>query len=273
MFVSTFFKSLKILSVSLILGAATSCSTSNLNMSSLIGAGSQALQAATISNQQIQAYVHQYIQQLDNQSKVAPANNPYSQRLARLTQGLTSVDGIPLNFKVYLTNDVNAFACADGSVRVYSGLMDRMTDDEVLGVIGHEIGHVAHKDTKKAFQQALLSSAVLNGIGATSATAATLTSSQLAQIGQQLLSAKYSRKQESNADDYGYDFLKSNGKNPWSMALAFSKLSSMESTAATTGGLKQMFSSHPSTPARISHIVARCKKDNIAPPAGITLKQ
>lgn len=247
------------------------CSASSLNMSSLMSGASKALQAATVSDGEIQSYVHEYVAYSDKQNKVAPAGNKYTVRLARLTNGLTSVDGIPLNFKVYLTNDVNAFACADGSVRVYSGLMDRMNDDEVLGVIGHEIGHVAHKDTKKAFQQALISSAVLDGIGATSATAAALTSSQLAQIGESLLSAKYSQKQESNADDYGYDFLKSNGKNPWSMAMAFTKLESLEG-AQQSSGLQQMFSSHPSTPARINHIVERCRKDKIAPPAGCTIK-
>ena len=35
---------------------------------------------------------------------------------------------------------LNAFACADGSVRVFSSLMDIMTDEELLGVIGHEVG-------------------------------------------------------------------------------------------------------------------------------------
>lgn len=247
------------------------CSASSLNMSSLMSGASKALQAATVSDGEIQNYVHEYIAYSDKQNKVAPAGNKYAVRLAKLTDGLTSVDGVPLNFKVYLTNDVNAFACADGSVRVYSGLMDRMNDDEVLGVIGHEIGHVAHKDTKKAFQQALISSAVLDGIGATSATAAALTNSQLAQIGESLLSAKYSQKQESNADDYGYDFLKSNGKNPWSMAMAFTKLGSLEG-AQQSSGLQQMFSSHPSTPARIKHIVERCRKDKIAPPAGCSIK-
>lgn len=263
-------KKIKLAVLSLGMAAASlfgGCSTSNLNLESLIGAGQHALQAATVSDSQIQSYVHQYIQGMDQQNKVAPANSPYSIRLAKLTEGLTSVDGVPLNFKVYLTDDINAFACADGSVRVYSGLMDRMTDDEVLGVIGHEIGHVAHKDTRKAFQQALLQSAVLEGIGSTSNTAAALTSSQLAQIGQKLMSAKYSQKQESNADDYGYDFLKANGKNPWAMAYAFTKLGSLESQSASSNGLSQMFSSHPSTTSRIKHIQDRCKKDGIAQPA------
>lgn len=247
------------------------CSTSGLNMTSLMSGASKAIQAATISDSEIQSYVHEYITYSDQQNMVAPASNVYSKRLAKLTQGLNPVDGVPLNFKVYLTNDVNAFACADGSVRVYSGLMDRMTDDEVLGVIGHEIGHVAHKDTKNAFKQALLNSALLDGIASTGSTAAALTQSQLAQLGSTLVSSKFSRTQESNADDYGYDFLKANGKNPWAMAMAFSKLESMES-GAQSSQLSQMFSSHPSTPDRIQHIVDRCHKDNITPPAGCTLK-
>lgn len=240
-------------------------------MDSLMSGASKAIEAATISDGQIQNYVHEYIVYSDKQNKVAPPSNQYAQRLARLTNGLNSVDGVPLNFKVYLTNDVNAFACADGSVRVYSGLMDRMTDDEVLGVIGHEIGHVAHKDTKNAFKQALINSAILDGIASTSSQAAALSQSQLAQLGSSLVSAKYSRSQESNADDYGYDFLKANGKNPWSMAMAFSKLESMEA-GAQTNGMAQMFSSHPSTPDRIQHIINRCHKDKIAPPAGCKLK-
>lgn len=247
------------------------CSSSGLNMGSLMSGASKAIQAATVSDSQIQSYVHEYIKYSDQQNNVAPASNPYSQRLAKLTKGLNSVDGVPLNFKVYLTNDVNAFACADGSVRVYSGLMDRMTDDEVLGVIGHEIGHVAHKDTKNAFKQALINSAILDGIASTSSTAAALTQSQLAQLGSSLVSAKYSRSQESNADDYGYDFLKANGKNPWAMAMAFSKLESMEA-GAQTNGMAQMFSSHPATQDRINHIIDRCHKDHITPPAGCNLK-
>lgn len=251
--------------------AFTGCSSSGLNYETLLGGASKAIEAATISDAQIQNYVHEYVAYSDSRNKVAPGNSQYSKRLANLTRGLTTVDGVPLNFKVYLTNDVNAFACADGSVRVYSGLMDRMNDDEVLGVIGHEIGHVAHKDTKNAFKHALFTSAILDGVASTSNTAAALTQGQLGQLGQTLVSSRFSQKQESNADDYGYDFLKANGKNPWAMAMAFTKLGKLEG-ASQSGGLSQMFSSHPSTPERIKHIVDRCHKDKIAPPAGCSLK-
>lgn len=241
------------------------------DLSRLLSGGAKALSAATISDSQIRDYVHQYVEKMDSENKVADANSTYTKRLKNLTAGLTDVDGVPLNFKVYVTDDINAFACADGSVRVYTGLMDVMTDDEVLGVIGHEIGHVAHKDTRKAMQHAILTEAFLEGIGSTGSAVATLTDSQLGQIGEALSSAKYSQKQETNADNYGYDFLKKNGKNPWAMALAFSKLQSLEGNAGSNNGLKQMFSSHPSTQKRIDNIVKKCKKDKIAPPEGVVL--
>lgn len=231
----------------------------------------KAYSAYTLSDKEIQEYVREYVQYSDKQNKIASSSSNYGKRLTNLTKGLTEVDGVPLNFKVYITKDVNAFACADGSVRVYSGLMDLMSDDEVLGVIGHEIGHVAHKDTKNAMKQALLNSALLDGIGATGKTAAALTDSQLGDLSQTLLSSKYSRKQETNADDYGYDFLKNNGKNPWVMAMAFSKLQSLESSGQSSV-LAKMFSSHPQTKDRISNIAKKCKKDNIAKPQGCTIK-
>ncbi|MCH5234344.1 MAG: M48 family metallopeptidase [Muribaculaceae bacterium] len=241
-----------------------------IQLDKIISGASKAYSALTLSDDDIKNYVHEYIIYSDANNKVAPNDSEYTTRLLKLTDGLTEVDGQPLNFKVYMTNEVNAFACADGSVRVYSGLMDLMSDDEVLGVIGHEIGHVAHKDTKNAMKQALLNSALFDGIGATGETMANLTDSQLGVIGQSLLSSKYSRKQETNADDYGYDFLKNNGKNPWSMAMAFSKLQELEA-GGSSNALVKMFSSHPQTKDRITNIIKKCKKDKIAPPEGCNL--
>lgn len=248
----------------ILLSAAVPAKAWDLNR--LFNSGVKALSAASVSDDQIRGYVAQYVQKMDSENKVAPAGSKYAVRLANLTAGVRDIDGVPLNFKVYLTDEINAFACADGSVRVYSGLMDVMTDDEVLGVIGHEIGHVAHKDTRKSMQHAILADAFNDALGSTSSTVAVLTDSQLGQIGEALSGSQYSQKQETKADDYGYDFLRKLGKNPWAMATAFSKLQSMEGKSLS-GGLQQMFASHPSTDKRIKHIMQRCRKDKIAAPA------
>ena len=137
---------------SMLLGAcfmlSATPSMAQFNLKKAIGGASKAVKAATLTDADVANYVKEYIDWMDKHNQVCPENNPYSIRLKKLTQGLNDVEGIPLNFKVYYVTDVNAFACADGSVRVFSSLMDIMTDDELLGVIGHEIGHVAHKDSK-----------------------------------------------------------------------------------------------------------------------------
>ncbi len=58
--------------------------------------------------------------------------------------------------------------CADGSVRVFSSLMDIMTDNELLAVIGHEIGHVKNQDTKDAMKSAYLKAAALDAASSAS---------------------------------------------------------------------------------------------------------
>ncbi len=178
------------------------------NLKKAVGAAANTVKAVTLTDEQMAEYVKEYIDWMDKHNPVTPADNPYTIRLNKLTEGLTSVEGIPLNFKVYDVIDVNAFACADGSVRVFSSLMDIMSDEELLGVIGHEVGHVAHKDSKKAFRTALLTSALKDGISSTGGKAAALTDSQLGSLGEALVNANYSQKQERAADDYGYEFLK-----------------------------------------------------------------
>lgn len=254
-----------------LLTLSTGVIEAKINLSKLFSGVTKIFSATTISDNDIKAYVHEYVLYSDSINTIASPKSEYSIRLNKLTEGLNEVEGTPLNFKVYRTKEVNAFACADGSVRVYSGLMDLMNDDEVLGVIGHEIGHVAHKDTKNAMKQSLINSAILDGIGSTGEMAAKLTDSQLGSIGQTLLNSKYSRKQETNADDYGYDFLKNNGKNPWAMAMAFNKLQELESSGQSNA-LANMFSSHPQTTERIKNIINKCKKDKIEAPEGCNLK-
>lgn len=212
-----------------------------------VSGAAKAVKAVTLTDEQMTEYVKEYIDWMDKNNPVCDESSPYTQRLNELTQGLGDADGIPLNFKVYHVTDVNAFACADGSVRVFSSLMDIMTDEELLGVIGHEIGHVAHRDSKDGFRTALLTSALKDGISSQGGKAATLTDSQLGDLSEALVNATYSQKQEREADDYGYEFLKKAGKNPWAMALSFQRLKALqeEAGAQETGKINQLFSTHP----------------------------
>ncbi len=144
---------------------------------------------------------------------------------------------------------------ANGCIRVYSGLMDMMTDDEVLGVVGHEIGHVALGHSKKAMQTAYTVSAARDAANAAGgATVAALNSSQLGDLTEKFINAQFSQSQESAADDYSFDQLQAKGLNTRGLVTAFQKLAELD------GGKSDMMSSHPSSAKRAQHIEERIAK-------------
>lgn len=246
----------------------TGCSMQNIAWDRVALGAAKTAQAASITDSEMAAVVAKSVIDMDSKGNVAPANSPYTQRLNRLTAGLKDADGIPLNFKVYQTKEVNAFACPDGSVRVYSGLMDIMSDDELLGIIGHEIGHVVKRHSKNAFRNQLLTSAVRDGIAATGGMIGQLSDSMIGELGEQYMVSKFSQKQENEADDCAYDFLVASNKNPWGMVMAFEKFDAMEQSGQGAGAtyITKMFSSHPETKERIKHITDRCVKDKYVRP-------
>lgn len=220
-------------------------------------------QAMYINDEDLAKIVAGQVAEMDKHNKVCDVTNDYSKRLEKITNGLNDAEGIKLNFKVYLTKEYNAFACPDGSVRVYSALMDILSDDELLGVIGHEIGHVALRHSKKAWRSALLRSAVSDAIASRSRTWASLSDSQLGSITSLALSSKHSRYHETQADEYGYTFLKRCNKNPWAMGLALAKLKKMshQKDNSKYAKLLETFSSHPNFDERIEHIKQLAKRD------------
>lgn len=241
--------------------------SAQFNLKKAIGGAAKAVQAVTLTDAQMAAYVKESVDWMDKNNPVLPEDDPYTQRLRKLTEGITDADGIPLNFKVYNVIDVNAFACPDGSVRVFSSLMDLMNDDELLGVIGHEIGHVLKHHSKNAFKTQLLTGAAKDAIASTGSKMAQLTDSQLGAISESLINAKFSQKQEKEADDCGYDFLVSKGRNPWGMVMSFEKLQSLEGgSGAKQSYISKMFSSHPETQARIDALTKRCEKEGYTRP-------
>ena len=110
---------------------------------------------------------------------------------------------------------------ANGCIRVYSGLMDMMTDNEVEGVVGHEMGHVALGHTRKAMQVAYGTTALRTAVASAGGVVGTLSQSQLADLGEKLVNAQFSQKQESEADDYSFDLLKKRGIDPNGLVTSF----------------------------------------------------
>ena len=222
-----------------------------IDQNMLASSGMDLLKAATINDAQMKTMASQAAIQLDAKNPVAPANNPYAIRLKKITDRLAIPDNLQLNYKVYLSDDVNAFAMADGTVRVYKGLLDLMTDDEVLFVMGHEIGHVKYQHSKKAYRLAYAASAARKGAASGGGAIGAAASGNLGGLTEKLLNSQFSQREESQADSYGLQFLKYNHKNPQAAVDSLTKLQKLG------GGESTMFSTHPSSAKRVADIKAQ----------------
>ena len=220
-----------------------------LDTKKVLGAASDVAKAVTLSDRDIAEMSRESVEWMDKNNKVSAPESDYSQRLSRITAKFGEVEGLKLNFKVYEVTDVNAFACGDGSIRVFSALMDLMTDDELAAIIGHEIGHVVHTDSKDAMKNAYLTSAALNAAGVTGGVVAKLSDSEMGKLVEAFTGAKFSQKQEYEADEYAFDFCVKNGFDPYAMSKALNKLVEL-SNGAQASTVQKMFSSHPDSAKR-----------------------
>ncbi len=235
----------------LLLAATLACGCSTLSKinwdyTRLASAGAKAATAASITDEQVAELCRQSVAYTDQQTPMADAK--YQQRLQKLMAGVGAVEGKALNFKVYRSDEVNACAYGDGSVRVNSALMDLMDDDELFAVIGHELGHVANKDSMKAMKRAYLGSAAREAIYAAGGYGQ-LAGTVLGDISEAYVNAQFSQSQESKADEYGFEFSVANGRDPYGMARSLEKLNDLAG-GAQSSTLAKMFSSHPDSAKR-----------------------
>ena len=240
--------------------AMASCSSLKIvDSNAAANAGAAALQALTISDAQVAQLCSQYMVESDGKNTILPADNSYTQRLNRIMARFHNISNLNLNYKVYQSNEVNAFASGDGSVRVYTGLMDAMNDDEVFAVIGHELGHLINKDVRDAYRAAYLTVAARYGIAAVNTTAGALSTGFLGDLAQELASNAYSRRQETQADETAVQFCVQNGVDPYAMYHALNVLIQLSGQTAQQGKLQELLSTHPDTYKRAAHVKQMCE--------------
>lgn len=254
-------KSLLLGALAVLLGVSTAQAQINFGEKAL-GAVQKGIAGFTFTDADAAALSKPAVDKMDAENKVAAPTDPYAIRLARVFGKYTQGEFYTLNYKVYLTKDINAFATADGSVRVFSGLMDVMDDNQLIAVIGHEIGHVHNHDSRDAMKALYQKEALIDAASSQSVKVAAVTDSQLAKIGSAMIDCKYSRKQESEADLFAYDFMKKNGYDVNAEESAFRILAKM-SEGAQSSFIDQMMSSHPDSQLRADNAKARAEKDGL----------
>jgi putative metalloprotease len=159
-------------------------------------------------------------------------------------------DNMRFNYAVYISPEVNAFAMTNGTIRIYSGLMDMLDDGELRFVIGHEMGHVLNNHIRKKIQLAYAASAVRKGIASQNSTAGDVARSLFGGLAESLLNAQFSQLEEKEADDYGLAFLRQERFEPQDAVSTLRKI-------AKLGKAHSFFSRHPDPDKRAERLQAQ----------------
>jgi predicted Zn-dependent protease len=142
----------------------------------------------------------------------------------------------PFKYQFYVINEntYNAFATPAGHIFVNSGLIEAMeSEDELAGVIGHEIAHVSLRHISKKIERskkigyatlAGIVAGVLLGTGGASEAASAVTMGTMA--AGQSASLAYSRDDESQADQFGLEYLNRAGYSAQGLLLVLKKMRS-----------------------------------------------
>ena len=193
--------------------------------------------------------------QVYQQMPVLPDNSPVTQYVQQLSQKLVRTipqqNSWPYQFHVIQQKEINAFALPGGPIFINLGTITAADNEaELAGVIAHEMSHVYLQHSAKAagsqsWQQGI--AAVLGGIMPNS------TLGSIARMGIQLggglMSLKYSRKDEAQADATGAIIMYKAGYNPQAMAEFFQKLEQKGG-----GNPPQLLSDHPNPGNRVAAV-------------------
>lgn len=213
-----------------------------------------------------QAAVQQYDQLKAEASKknaLGADNDPQVVRLRAIAKRLIPhslewnqrASAWPWEVNLLKTKELNAFCMPGGKIAFYSGILEQLqlNDDEVAMIMGHEMAHALREHARARMGKsaatrigASLLSSVL-GLGNTG--------DALLNMGSQLLTLKFSREDESEADLIGMELAARSGYDPRAGVTLWQKMA-----AAAKGAPPQFMSTHPSSGTRIQDIEANLPK-------------
>jgi len=191
-------------------------------------------------------------------AKLPPSNALSINALQRIWDRLSSVAKFDAFIMYDPNEEVNAYITqankSDFLVVIQLGLMKVLkTEDEIAGVLGHEIGHGVKRHGEKRQGNAvgvMLGANILSSIFGGSALGDIAVG-----VGANLAVSGYSRENEVEADDLGVEYATKAGFSPWGL---YNSIESMAKAGLVTP--PSGFNSHPPTERRMTRLKSEAEK-------------
>ena len=205
-----------------------------------------------ISEQKEIAIGKKYAMEIDRSARIIkdPVINEYVNRVAQNVARNSDLK-IPLTVKVLDDPSINAFALPGGFLYVNSGLLQAANEeDQLAGVVAHEIAHVAARHWASQMTKAtILQYAMIPLMFTPMSFPVYIGLSQGLNMGIPLAFLKFSRNDEAEADFLGIQYMYKAGYDPNAYVAFFGKI--VQEARSNPGSVPSVFTDHPPTPNRI----------------------
>jgi predicted Zn-dependent protease len=189
------------------------------------------------------------------------SSDPYQIEVERMGTFLVShtvAKNSPWKFKFHVLRDnktINAFALPGGQVFITMGLLNKLQNEaQLAGVLCHEMGHVIERHSAEQMAKSQLGQSLIYAVGVGSSDSlnhgSAMSATMIASVINRMISLRYSRKDESEADIWGLKLMIQAGYNPKAMIEVMRILKE----AAHGGNSIEMFQTHPNPDLRIKNI-------------------
>ncbi len=193
-----------------------------------------------------------YADQIDKQAKILkdPVINEYVNRVAQNLARNSDLT-IPLTIKIIDDPAINAFTLPGAFMYINTGtLMAADEEDQVAGVIAHEIGHAAARHWASTMTKAtLLQFAMIPMMFIPMSAAVYMGVMEAYMNGVPMMFLKFSRAEEKQADFLGLQYMYKAGYDPNAFVGFFGKV--MDEERRSPGSMAKVFADHPPTGDRI----------------------
>lgn len=159
---------------------------------------------------------------------------------------------LPWQFRVLNSEQVNAFAVPGGFIYITQGLLFRLENEAMLaGVLGHEVGHIAHRHSVQQIQRAQTAQGLSAVAGVVGGLFGYGWAGDVTGVVASLSLMKYSRDQEQESDVSGVRYMAESGYDPTGMVQTMSVL---QQASGKGGGPPEFLSSHPNPGNRLEYL-------------------
>ena len=172
-------------------------------------------------------------------------------RLARASER----PNLPWHFTVVDEPAVNAFALPGGYIYITRGILPFLNDEEQMaGVLGHEIGHVTARHSAQQYTKATSAGVGLTLLSIFVPEARPLQGAAETALG--VLFLKYGRDDELQADRLGTQYTAKSGWDPRGVGGMLRTLERLDAASGSSKGVPNWLSTHPSPADRVQKVMA-----------------